>query len=66
MWELLPDLSILKEKLERAKAILEISVPAAQLFCKPKTALNNKIYFLKVGNLDILMKNLKLCRQQIY
>ena len=58
MWEMLPDLSILKEKLEGTKSVWEIFVFAAQLCCEPKTTLNNKIYVLTVGNLGILMKKI--------
>lgn len=30
------------------------------IICEPKTALNKVLFFLKVGNLDILVKNLKI------
>ena len=54
MWETLPDLSILKEKLEGIKSVWEIFVFAfvfvAKLCCEPTTTLNNKIYLKKYKN----------------
>ena len=42
----------------RGQSLYEKSLYLLLNCCEPTTTLNNKIYFLKVGNLDILMKKI--------